>query len=324
MAAPIALDDARYVAFGGCGVKGVAYLGALAALQKHHAGHAEWHRRLRGACGSSSGCVAALAFLVDADADALVERWRSLHIESIAPYVDLNGVLSRYGMDGGSLVRRIIREAFAACGLAHDTTFATLRRLTGRDLRICVTNLNHVRREVFSPEDTPDVVVSRAMYWSMCVPFVFEPETFRGDVMVDGCALSYVPYDVWPLEQTVVFHAHGHAMGLVGGPRREIGDLRAFASGVLACCAHSALRTADELSRAHPERFVRIAVLDKQHDAMLNMSDATLRALVGLGFATVLFRLCPDVPIVLDRLLRMSIGLAAAPADEESAATELM
>ena len=304
-----ALRDARYVAFGGCGTKGVSYIGCLKALQKHHAEHTGWHHRLLGACGSSSGCIAALAFVVNADADVLLERWRAMRATTMVPFVDFGAVLSRYGADAGEEVRHILREALSACGLAHDTTFRTLHRLTGRDLRLCVTNLNRCRLEVFSHTTTPDVVVRDAMYWSMTVPFVFQPESYGGDFMVDGCLLSYVPYDVWPLEETIVFHANGASLGEPdGGARRDVADIRTFANQVIRCCARSVLRTTHELSAAHPERFVRISVSDPM-DTVLALDPSVLDDLVDAGFAAIFVKLHPQVALVFDRLMRMSIEL---------------
>lgn len=303
------LRSVRYLTFGACGAKGVAYLGSLKALQEHHRDHAEWHRQLRGTCGSSSGCAAALAFLVNADAEELIRRWRLLNIQSLTTHLDLHAVFSRYGLDGGGEVRRIIREIFAACGLSHDTTFRTLHRLTGRDLRICVTNLNRVRLEVFTHLTTPDVVVSDAMYWSMTVPFVFQPETWRGDLMIDGGALAYVPVDIWESpEETLTFHTSGFSTG-ASVDRREIGDLQSFAGGVMSCCAHSFLKIVDTLQKAHPERFLRIMARDRAHDVVLHMTEETLDALVNLGFGTTLARLEPQVPGVVQELVRISVAL---------------
>lgn len=310
------LDDARYVSFGGCGMKGVSYIGCLRALQKHHAGHAAWHRRLRGTCGSSSGCIAALAFLVDADADALLERWRSLRMTTVVPFVDFGAVLAKYGADAGDEVRRIIRAALAECGLAHDTTFRTLHKLTGRELRLCVTNLNRCRLEVFTHTATPDVVVADAMYWSMTVPFVFQPESYGGDLMVDGCVLAYVPHDVWPLGESVVFHTNGLSTGdEASGVRQEVTDLRSFSAGVMRCCARSVLRTTHELSKRHPERFVRISVVQESVDTSLTLEPAAFEALVHMGFAAVFLRLYPEVASVFTGLVRISLELQEPVAD---------
>ena len=312
-----ALRSARYVAFGGCGLKGVSYLGCLRALQKYHSEHTAWHRQLRGTCGSSSGCIAALAFIVDADADMLIEKWRSLHVETVIPCADFQAILNRYGVDAGDEVKRIIRTVFTACGLAHDTTFRTLHRLTGRDLRICVTNLSRSRLDTFNHLTTPDVVVADAIYWSMTVPFVFQPETYKGDLMVDGCVLAYVPHDVWPLEESVVVYANGPVTG--GTPalqRREISDLRSFALGLLSCCAQTVYKIVDEKSKAHPERFVHVGVVDEQHDVSFTMSTTTFEALIHLGFSAVFLRLHPNVALVLDGAVRMSLELQKIQDDE--------
>lgn len=306
-----ALEDARYVSFGGCGTKGVSYIGCLRALQRHHATHAAWHQRLRGACGSSSGCIAALAFLVDVDADALLERWRSLRLTTVVPYVDFGAVLAKYGADAGDELRRIIQAALTECGLSRDTTFRALHKLTGRELRLCVTNVNRCRLEVFSHTTHPDVVVADAMYWSMTVPFVFQPESYGGDLMVDGCVLAYVPYDVWPLAESVVFHTNGVNTGdeAHGEVRQEVSDLRSFSGSVMRCCARSILRTTHELSKVHPERFVRISVADERVDTSLTLDDAAFEALVQLGFASVFLRLYPDVAAVFTGLMRVTLEL---------------
>lgn len=304
------LQSARYLAFGGCGMKGVTYMGCLKALQQRP-GHAEWHRRLRGTCGSSSGCLAALGFLVDVDATVAIERMQSLNVDSVVPYMDLNAIFARYGVDEGEEVRRFIREVFAACGLAYDTTFRTLHRLTNRDLRICVTNLSRRRLDIFSHLTTPDVVVSDAIYWSMTVPFVFQPETYLGDVMVDGCVLAYVPYDVWPVAETVVFYATGVNTGNQGTARQDIKDLQSFAAGVMSCCAKAVLQSVTDLSVKHPDHFLRIAFVGQARDATLKLEAGTFEALVNLGFATTFFRLHPEAALVFDRLLRVGIGLVA-------------
>lgn len=304
-----ALQTASYVAFGGCAAKGVCYIGCLKALQQRPC-HSAWHRQqFRGACATSSGCIAALALLVNADAEDLLQRWRTLNIESFAPHMDLNGIFSRYGVDAGENVRRVIREVLSVCGLAHDTTFRTLHRLTQRELRICATNLNRMRLEVFSHVNTPEVLVADSIYLSMCVPFVFQPATHNGDIFIDGCALSYVPYDQWPLEDTVIFHAAGARTGAAvrDVTRRDITDLHSFAVSVLACCARSALRAVEDLSKQYPQRFCRICVEDHALDATLHLSPATLDALVSLGFATMLFRLHPDLTQALQVLLRLGL-----------------
>lgn len=301
------LDDAEYVSFGGCACKGLAYLGMLRALQERPE-HQAWHARLRGACGSSSGCLAALAFLVDVDARAFVDRCAALDIDSVAPCMDLNGVLTRFGMDSGQVVRTLVRELFALSGLSHDdTTFATLHRLTGRDLRVCVTNLSTLQLQVFSHATTPDVVISSAMYWSMCIPFVFEPETFRDDVMVDGCALAVVPYDVFDLDRTLVFYVS--AGRPLATDRCEINSLRTFAGQVLACCALEVYKRVDSVREARPDRFLHLRV-GAEDDTVLRMDRAIVVRQAGLGYYACLARLRPELRSVGAALLAALLSVA--------------
>ena len=306
-----AVRETKYMAFGGSGTCGMAYLGCLKALQAHCPEYEEWHReKLKGTVGSSSGCLAALAFLVNADADALVDLVRSLQVDAMVPFVDLNAMFARYGVDPGDEVRRVLRAVFGACGLAAETTtFRALHRLTGRDLRVCATNLNRARPEVFSHSSTPDVLVADAMYWSMTVPFVFEPGTYEGDLMVDGCVLTYVPHSMWPIGETLVFHASGMGEGGGGATRREVGDLRAYASAVVAACARSMLREVDEAAARRPDRFVRMDARSHNPRGFLALGSEALEALVGHGFATVASRLRPDLAPAFARLLRLHLAL---------------
>lgn len=323
------LHHASYLAFGGCGLKGVAYLGVLKCLQRHHPDFADWHAtRLRGCVGSSSGCIAALAFLVNVDADEIIAAWRALQIENVAPaLMDINAVFQRLGADAGQNLRRVIDAALGVCGLAPTTTFRALHRLTGRELRVCATNLNRLCLQVFSHTQTPDLAVADAIYYSMTVPFVFQPKKHAGDVMVDGCLFAFVPYEVsgWPTERTVSFFVAGThqtaaadhnaldnegRLASTANARVEVNDLSAFATNVLRCCTKSMLTKVNALADAQPWRYVRV-IVDAEDDGrlecggnvMLRMQRATFDAIVHAGFCAALVRTMPHVMLVLRALV---------------------
>lgn len=300
------MRNCPYICFGGCGCKLISYLGFLSALQQKSTWHTEWHAQLIGACGSSSGCLAALAYLVDANAQDVLKRLSSLNVDSVVTnYVNFGAMLATYGVDSGDTVKQMISEFLSACGIAQDTTFRTLYRLTKKDLRVCATNLQRFRLEVFSHEHTPDVIVAHAIYWSMCVPFVFAPETFKGDIMIDGCALAYVPIDIWPLEKTMVFYATGFKTS--ADEREELEDLKSFASSILKCCAISVLRRIEELSQSHPSHFVHIHISNKEDDVLLRMTPAIFDSLVSTGYSHAIQLLFPDISTITSALIRFGI-----------------
>lgn len=288
-----ALRDAEYLSFGGCGCKAVTYVGFLRALQEKQRDHTAWHAALKGTCGVSSGCIAALAFLVDVDATTLMERWASLNVTSVisSSCFNINGIVQSYGIDDGHLVKRVISEVLGACGLAQDTTFATLARLTHKDLRVCATNLNRMRVERFSSTRTPDVALADAFYWSMCVPFVFMPERFGDDVMIDGCALNFVPVDEWPLENALVLYVDEGSEN----ERRDIANIRAFSTAVLGCCARSIMKRVEEVRNKHPNRMINISVKDEQFDSFMHVPPEAFARLMAQGYACGIGRLMPDV-----------------------------
>lgn len=285
--------DCRYVAFGGCGCKGVSYIGFLRALQERDARHAEWHAELRGACGVSSGTIAALAFLVDVDATSFLSKWAALNLTSVisSTCFNINGILAEYGIDDGTNVKRIIGEILTACGLAQDTTFEMFARLTRKDLRVYATNLNQMRIETFSAHTTPDVQLASAFYWSMCVPFVFKPERFRGDMMIDGCALAFVPVDEWPIEQTLILYAKE----ATNTRPRDIKDIRSYATTVLACCAISMMHRVDAIREKHPDRVVPIRFEDEHMDTFISLQPGAFDRLVAKGYNVALDLISPQL-----------------------------
>ena len=121
--------------------------------------------------------------------------------ETAAPSLDVQMLFDSYGLDDGEVLLEIIDAQLEALGLSRATTFASLHRLTKKDFCVCATNM-HTRTPVyFSRETSPQLPLREALFMSMCVPFIFRPRRFRGDLHADGGMSANVPFGAFPGER---------------------------------------------------------------------------------------------------------------------------
>ena len=305
----------EWIAFGGAAQKAASYIGLLHGLQTTHPQFNEWHTNtLKGTCGCSSGCIAALALLVNADCESLANKWASLGVESMTrSYFNIGQMMEKFGVDTGERVKLVISEVLASCGVAHDTTFEMLYRLTRKELRVVATNLNFMRTEVFSHKKTPDIKLADAFYWSMSVPFVFRPERYRGDLLVDGACLQLVPLDVWSdseWESVCLVFITGMRTGSFHGTRVEYKELKDYATGVLACAARSVLRRVFDLKSQKPDRVIHIDICEAADDVFLMMDLPTFRRLFNLGFAKSVSLIYNTlIPSLITPLIKLNVSM---------------
>ena len=301
------LRASKYIVLGGCGTKVFCYFGIFAALRDHLPEFQRWHDNMQGICGVSSGSVAALLLLMNADAKRVIETTEdSMTIENLATY-DIAGVFSRYGLDSGESLRAIIDRAIETCGLSPHITFATLHSITHKAFIVQAANLNEMRSMNFSHETTPDVCIRDAIYYSMTVPFIFEPGRHKNDVMIDGCALDLCPTDVFPFDETMHVFVH---LDQTQPQRRDISDLKSFAHAIMGCCSRNIGRRVLEEARRSPHRFIRVQP-SAEHDNLLSMDPQRGNSLMRLGYVSLLLRLRPELASTIYKLLRLRLGPAA-------------
>ena len=202
--------------FSGGGPDGLAFVGCLRALERRAGALA----RVRTLVGCSAGAIVALFAAVGMTSDD-IERWAAEGFEDRSLCdVDLDGILlavDRLGLDDGERAMASVRRAVAArlaevaprlCktsagAAAGDPTFVELSKATGRDLVICVSNLEDGRRELLSVDTSPDFGVAAAVRASISIPLLFTPvrasvragappRTYVDGGLFDFCPVSHI------------------------------------------------------------------------------------------------------------------------------------
>lgn len=208
-------ESIRNLVFQGGGVKGIAYAGALAALERRGLLAA-----VRGVAGASAGAFTAMLVAAGCDAATIARIATGTDYTALEDHFDPLRLATHYGLYRGEALHGWIAGAFAASGLDPRLSFAALAERTGRDLRVFATDLTQRAAREFSARATPTVAVVDAVRASMSIPLMFPAWRFADaapddHLYVDGGVVMNYPIaafdDEAPLAATLGFR-------LVPGP----------------------------------------------------------------------------------------------------------
>lgn len=176
----------RNLVFEGGGVKGVAYGGALTALNE--AGVLENVERV---AGTSAGAITAVLLAVGYSAKELSDIVAKTDFNDFADddpgkIRDTARLVSEYGWHKGEYFMQWIGDLIAEKFCDSAFTFQDLKDSGGLDLYLTATNLTKQRVDVFSYEHTPDVEIRKAARMSMSIPIYFKAIQHDGCWMADG------------------------------------------------------------------------------------------------------------------------------------------
>ncbi|MDN5865346.1 MAG: patatin-like phospholipase family protein [Gammaproteobacteria bacterium] len=189
--------------FEGGGVKGIAYVGALAVLEERGV-----LTDIRRVGGTSAGAIAASLVALGADtakARRIVTTtpFSSFEDSDFGIFRDLWRLIHRYGWYKGDAFATWIRRQIAALSGNPELDFATLADWAEkapdkyRRLYVIGTDLSDQRAKVYSADTTPDVPIWLAARISMSLPLVFASVERNHDVWVDGGLTWNYPIDLF-------------------------------------------------------------------------------------------------------------------------------
>lgn len=275
-----ALCTHPYVAVAGGGMRCMFLLGVL----EHLSSRSEWDaffEQLRGAAGTSSGALVALALVVGGDIQSLCDALIELSREhtSINPQLDVQMAFDTFGLDDGELLALLIHTVMDTLGLSKSATFASLRRLTSRDFRVCCTNLHTMSPVYLSCETAPSMPIRDAIYMSMCVPFLFKPKRIAGELYVDGGLLRNHPIDAFGPEVVPLLFTYD--MSATEPPT----SLRAYAVSVALATLHVQEDLLHKWKDAHPTSVITFTdAASRGSTSWIHSTTKALEAMRHRGF----------------------------------------
>jgi predicted acylesterase/phospholipase RssA len=167
----------------GGGVKGIAMLGCLRALQASGT-----LSKCSIFVGSSIGAVLSAVMACNRDLGDMYQ-YNVLEFQ-YKPDVDIGGLSSRFGLDSGANLDAWIKTVL---GEAANATFESVRRTYGKTLVIVATNLEERAPVYLGPDTSPHMQISLALRMSCAVPLYMTAVKHEGKTYVDGCVSDNFP-----------------------------------------------------------------------------------------------------------------------------------
>ena len=176
----------RYLALEGGGTRGIAYAGAVQALDD-----AGMLQSIHGFAGSSAGSIGSALLAAGFTGPECAQALRQLDFTTFkdpkaktGPFQSTRRLLGEFGLFEGNVLMETVDNLIRTKTGRSNTTFAQLHSLTQKLLRITGTNL-HTGKLVWFDKDThPHMAVSLAVRISSSIPFYFMPVTYQGHFYV--------------------------------------------------------------------------------------------------------------------------------------------
>lgn len=191
----IDLTRVTHVVFGGGGIRGIAYLGALHAiddvLKQHRPPRAlDWLvRRVRVCAGTSIGALFALFVNLELPLSGLHALLNpdGTPNRQLLPHLSTSA-LCQLAVDSGGGLHDMVRQLLRQGHYADSVTLAQLYRRSGKLLRCACVNARDGQAVYLDKDTAPEMRVIDAVAASMRLPLVFAPyvDADRGLVLYDG------------------------------------------------------------------------------------------------------------------------------------------
>ena len=173
------------LALSGGGIKGIAHLGGLKALEENNI-------EVVSIAGSSVGSIIASLYGAGYSCKDLKEM---IYEQDFAQFKDgfllnLYRLIFHYGVYRGQSILEWLREKLAYQGV---TNFADL----SFDVRIVVSDINNSADKIFSQKTTPEYSVAKAVRMSLSIPVFYQPCFYKRCFHIDGGVINNLPLTVF-------------------------------------------------------------------------------------------------------------------------------
>jgi len=197
------MSQFRNLVFEGGGVKGIAYAGAVKVLTEKNI-LADIHR----VGGTSAGAITAALLALGAGwtevRDIVGGTDFSEFMDDSWGFVrNLFRLFKDFGLCKGKAFTKWMRDQIGAMAGNPNLTFTDLEKLKEQDpakfrsLYVVGTNLSKQIPEVFSAEQTPNMMIGEAIRISMSIPMVFAAILSNKETWVDGGITWNYPIDIF-------------------------------------------------------------------------------------------------------------------------------
>jgi NTE family protein len=192
--------------FKGGGVLGIAYAGAIEALEKE--GILSGVKRT---AGTSAGAVAAVLISLGYSSNEIVKVLGNTNFKKFQDDLNPLKLTKKYGLYRGEKLLKWVQEIIHQKTGNKDLTFAELENQGYKTLKVFASDLNTTSLTEFSCDKTPNVKIAESIRASMSIPLFFDAWKFPDEqpnnhIYVDGGVLYNYPITAFgDLDKTLGF-----------------------------------------------------------------------------------------------------------------------
>tara|TARA_B100000945_G_C20419352_1_gene616922 strand:+ start:1801 stop:2748 length:948 start_codon:yes stop_codon:yes gene_type:complete len=293
----------KYISLSGGGMKGVMYIGAYRSLL-HHFNFKEQMENIEGIVGTSIGAIFSLAMLLRLTDEQVMNIFLPIAsaFENIAPQMDISLLLHKFGSDDGQTFRYQLGQILMQCGLSSDITFSQFKKICACEF-ICISTKLRTQETIYvSAKTFPDLRIIDGIFMSMCVPLLFRPFEYDGELYVDGYLTQNQPIYYDP-QLTLSF-------AFVMKHLDQIDNWQTFLQCVITACISCQRKCTEEYLNEceenviyldYPKDMVRQGTIDRYANELNN------KRFVNCGYLSVLKLRYPKINYTMEEILKMVI-----------------
>lgn len=181
--------------FGGGGVRGLCYIGAVKALQ-------EYNIKLDSIAGSSVGAVFAALYAVGYSADEIKDLFLDFNFNMFRD-ININIFNTDISLSKGEIFHEWLREKIGTKVVGKNAYKEQKIRFKDieKDLQILTLDINTNTPYIFSKETTPDEEIAFAVRVSAGLPGLMKPLNLGDSILVDGDLIKSWP--AWKIYESL-------------------------------------------------------------------------------------------------------------------------
>ena len=198
---PTYISEKKYkknLVMSGGGIKGIAHIGALYALNKLN-----YLDKIEQFAGTSIGSLVIALYVIGYTPCELYDFIKLFNIAKLKDISILN--IGSFGLDSGSKIEFVIKKLIAKKGLDENIKLKELYDIKKKKLIFTCVCLNTMEPCYISHENYPNIPLYLVIRMSTSLPFIYCPVKYENKLYIDGGCIDNYPISVFKdkLDDTV-------------------------------------------------------------------------------------------------------------------------
>lgn len=309
-------DNVRYIVFGGGGIHGFEFVGAVLAMESTLGEEVDaFYDVVEGYIGTSVGALMAMSLSIGVTGSVFQSLIKTIDWQRMKVGMNAQSIWEGFGMGTHDFLRYVVSTCLLKAGLSTHVTLAEVFRLTKKHFVCCVADISSSELLYLDHLNFPDLPMCDAVVASMCVPFLFEPCRIGELMCVDGGIVENMPVHYFPLEASIVFRVMDST-----APGKQVETWKEYAIAVLSC-GHSVKEKLDysNLTERDKARFVNIETPQQCPRSLdINMlNENTIALLVSTGFMQTISKSLPEFIPSVGKLVMIACAVHSTMQDNQ-------